>query len=148
MDSNAHSWNRTCYNSIQELHCLPVCFCIQFKLLVLTFRTFHGVGPGYLRNQATFPHLPHQISQRRHAVDTTDQGSTFGESKGDVPSLPWCLPYGTSPPPQIRLATSHLTFQDLFMRLGLGLLWNLTLGKIDPLLRGGISYSPSTCIVF
>lgn len=31
-----------------EWHWLPVCFQIQFKVLFLTFKAFHGIGPGYL----------------------------------------------------------------------------------------------------
>ncbi|XP_053100645.1 uncharacterized protein LOC128322765 [Hemicordylus capensis] len=35
---------------LKELHWLPVCFRVQFKVLVLTFNALNGLGPGYLRD--------------------------------------------------------------------------------------------------
>ena len=34
-----------------ELHWLPVCFWVQFKVLVITFKALHGMGPGYLKDR-------------------------------------------------------------------------------------------------
>ncbi|XP_053169630.1 uncharacterized protein LOC128353010 [Hemicordylus capensis] len=36
---------------LKELHWLPVCFRVQFKVLVLTFKALNGLGPGYLRDR-------------------------------------------------------------------------------------------------
>lgn len=33
-----------------ELNWLPLCFWMQFKVLVFTFKVLHGTGPGYLRD--------------------------------------------------------------------------------------------------
>lgn len=33
----------------QESYWFPVCFWVQFTMLVITYRTFHGMGTGYLR---------------------------------------------------------------------------------------------------
>ena len=35
---------------LRELHWVPVCFWVQFKVLVITFKALHGMGPGYLSN--------------------------------------------------------------------------------------------------
>lgn len=34
----------------RELHWLPVCFWVRFKVLVIPCKNFHGIGPGYLRD--------------------------------------------------------------------------------------------------
>ncbi|KAK9394532.1 hypothetical protein NXF25_015060 [Crotalus adamanteus] len=44
---------------LRELHWLPVGLRTQFKVLVITFKALHGIGPGYLQDRI----LPHS-SQR------------------------------------------------------------------------------------
>ncbi|KAK9395419.1 hypothetical protein NXF25_018780 [Crotalus adamanteus] len=44
---------------LRELHWLPVGLRMQFKVLVITFKALHGIGPGYLQDRI----LPHS-SQR------------------------------------------------------------------------------------
>ncbi|KAM6466454.1 uncharacterized protein PHA67_012250 [Liasis olivaceus] len=38
---------------VPELHWDLVCFWIQFKVLAITFKALHGMGPGYLRDHLT-----------------------------------------------------------------------------------------------
>uniref|UniRef100_A0A8D0BC31 Reverse transcriptase domain-containing protein n=1 Tax=Salvator merianae TaxID=96440 RepID=A0A8D0BC31_SALMN len=45
--------------TLRELHWLPVSLRTQFKVLVVTYKALHGLGPGYLRDRL----LPH-VSQR------------------------------------------------------------------------------------
>ena len=42
--------NRYCHITplLQDLHWLPIKFRIQFKLLLLVFKSIHGEGPAYL----------------------------------------------------------------------------------------------------
>ena len=35
---------------LRELHWLPVCYCIEYKIILLTFKVLHGMGPDYLRH--------------------------------------------------------------------------------------------------
>lgn len=35
---------------IHKLHRLPVCFQMQFKMLVMTFKAINGISPGYVIN--------------------------------------------------------------------------------------------------
>lgn len=44
-------WQNTCYTSAASF------FCIQFKVLVFTFKALHGIGPGYLRDHLPWFHL-------------------------------------------------------------------------------------------
>lgn len=46
--SNVRSQNSTRYTSAL-LHLLPVCFWVQSKVLVLTFKALWGMEAGYLR---------------------------------------------------------------------------------------------------
>ena len=34
---------------LKRLHCLPVRFRIQFKLLLITFKAIHGIAPDYIK---------------------------------------------------------------------------------------------------
>ena len=34
--------------TLAMLHCLPICFCIDFKVLMLTYKALNGLGPRYL----------------------------------------------------------------------------------------------------
>ena len=36
---------------LRELHWVPVCFRVQFKVLVITFKALHGMGPGCLKDR-------------------------------------------------------------------------------------------------
>ena len=35
---------------LRELHWLPVCYHIEYKIILLTFKVLHGMGPDYLRH--------------------------------------------------------------------------------------------------
>ena len=35
---------------LRELHWLPVCYRIEYKLILLTFKVLHGMAPDYLRH--------------------------------------------------------------------------------------------------
>lgn len=49
------------FNSVEsllwQLHWLPICFQVLFKVLVLTFKAVHGLGPDYLRD-CLLPYIP------------------------------------------------------------------------------------------
>ncbi|XP_058052944.1 uncharacterized protein LOC131205078 isoform X2 [Ahaetulla prasina] len=45
---------------LRKLHWLPVVFCVQFKVLVITFKALHGIGPGYLRDRLLPPIASHR----------------------------------------------------------------------------------------
>ena len=34
--------------SLKSLHWLPISFQVKYKVLVITFKALHGLGPGYL----------------------------------------------------------------------------------------------------
>lgn len=36
--------------ALKQLHWLPFCFCIQFKVLVTPLKDMHGLGPTYLKD--------------------------------------------------------------------------------------------------
>ena len=35
---------------LRELHWLPVCYRIEYKIIILTFKVLHGMAPDYLRH--------------------------------------------------------------------------------------------------
>ena len=35
---------------LRELHWLPVCYRIEYKIILLTFKVLHGIAPDYLRH--------------------------------------------------------------------------------------------------
>ena len=35
---------------LRELHWLPVCYRIEYKIILLTFKVLHGMAPDYLRH--------------------------------------------------------------------------------------------------
>ena len=41
---------------LRELHWLPVCYHIEYKIFLFTFKVLHGMGPDYLRH--LIPVLP------------------------------------------------------------------------------------------
>lgn len=48
--------------------CKPVCFQVQFKLLVITFKALNGVGPGYLQNHPTSVGWAHSTHSGRSGL--------------------------------------------------------------------------------
>ena len=36
--------------TLKRLHCIPVCFRIEYKMLILTFKAIYGVAPSYICN--------------------------------------------------------------------------------------------------
>lgn len=49
-----------------ELHWLPVCFCVQFKVLVITIKIIYGMGSGYMRNHLGLVGLSHPTHSSRN----------------------------------------------------------------------------------
>ena len=41
---------KSCYITplLRKLHWLPVCYCIEYKIILLTFKVLHGMAPDYL----------------------------------------------------------------------------------------------------
>lgn len=46
-----------------KLHWMPICFWVQFKVLVVTFKALHDIGPSYLRDHIHPIILVHSTSQ-------------------------------------------------------------------------------------
>lgn len=44
------------------LACLPVCFWVQFKVLMLTFKALYNLGPAYLKNSLLTYEFPDHFS--------------------------------------------------------------------------------------
>ena len=42
---------------LYDLHWLPVCWRIKYKILLLTFKALHGIGPGYIKDLLV-PYVP------------------------------------------------------------------------------------------
>ena len=45
---------------LRDLHWLPVKQRIQYKILTLTYKSYHGIGPGYLQQMIVKHHATHQ----------------------------------------------------------------------------------------
>lgn len=62
------------------LHLLLVCFQVQFKVLVITFKALHGMGPYDLRNRLILMGLPlpQPVLADGHAADPIGQGIWVG----------------------------------------------------------------------
>lgn len=43
----------------RELHWLPVALRIEFKILILNFKAYHGIGPKYLEKDMLIEYTPH-----------------------------------------------------------------------------------------
>lgn len=48
--SNVYFWLNTCHNFASQAVLVANLLPVQFKVLVLTFKTMHGMEPGYLRD--------------------------------------------------------------------------------------------------
>jgi len=67
-------------SALMDLHWLPVLYRIQFKVLVLTFRAFHGTGPQYLRDLVTPYEAPRVLRSQTKKLLTVPyvRTKTFG----------------------------------------------------------------------
>ncbi|XP_070800926.1 uncharacterized protein, partial [Pituophis catenifer annectens] len=54
------TWRSHITPLLSELHWLPVVFWVRFKVLVLTFKVLHCLGPGYLRDRLLLPITSHR----------------------------------------------------------------------------------------
>ena len=52
---------------LRELHWLPVCYRIEYKIILLTFKVLHGMAPDYLRHLISV--LPPSRYNLRHNND-------------------------------------------------------------------------------
>ena len=95
------------------LHWLPVASRIRFKVLVLTYKTLHGLGPEYLTEQISqrstdaqptrmLQALSHRVASPREVQKSITRNRTFSVNK--LPS-------------EIRLAQSLLAFKKALKTL-------------------------------
>lgn len=77
-----------------ELHWLLACFQVQLKILVITFKGLHAMGPGDLRNCLSLWDRHTQLMPAEGACC----GPHWPEDSGEEPSVPWHWPFGTSCP--------------------------------------------------
>ncbi|XP_070800657.1 uncharacterized protein, partial [Pituophis catenifer annectens] len=54
------AWRSHVTPLLRELHWLPVVFRVRFKVLVITFKALHGIGPSYLRDRLLLPTTSHR----------------------------------------------------------------------------------------
>lgn len=79
-----------------ELRWLLVCFWVQFKGLLLTFKALHGMGPGSLRICLSLIMLAHTIKYGRECMlQVTSARNLHLVCLGYHLSLPWHLLYET-----------------------------------------------------
>ena len=52
--------------NLMALHWLPIRFCIDFKVLMLTYKALNGLGPRYLAERL-FPSSPTRVTQSSQA---------------------------------------------------------------------------------
>lgn len=93
------------------LHRLPVCFWVQFRMLINTFKALHGIGPGSLGNHLTPMGLAHPTCTNKGGIlpiwlvkEFWLAGSSRRVFSAGIPAL-WNIL--TS---EARLASSLLTF--------------------------------------
>lgn len=65
---------------------LPVCLWMQLKMLVITYKILHGIGPGYLLLVSTISAWSIQ-SCRVLAVQFLQLNSAIYQDSGNMPSL-------------------------------------------------------------
>ena len=51
---------------LASLHWLPIKFCIDFKVLLITFKALNGLAPPYLKD-LLHPYIPAQTLHSQHA---------------------------------------------------------------------------------
>uniref|UniRef100_A0A8C6YEM4 Reverse transcriptase domain-containing protein n=1 Tax=Naja naja TaxID=35670 RepID=A0A8C6YEM4_NAJNA len=110
---------------LRGLHWLPVALWVRFKVLVLTFKVLHGMGPGYLRERllpASSTNLPVRAHRRgllRVPSATQCHLGTWGRAYSVAAPALWNLL-----PLELRLAPDLRTFRHelktwLFLQCGL-----------------------------
>ncbi|XP_058048302.1 uncharacterized protein LOC131202851 [Ahaetulla prasina] len=111
---------------LRRLHWLPVAFWVQIKVLVLTFKALHGLGPGYLWDHLLLPVASHRpvrshregllrLPSARQCRLATPSGRAFSAG---APALWNELPPGIRQLPDIRAFRCELKTL-LFHRVGL-----------------------------
>ena len=97
---------------LKQLHWHPVCFRMQFKVLVITYKALYGSGPGFVKG-CILPYEPtHALRSSGEAflsVPTTFQACLMGTwERAFLVAAPrlW-----NSLPREARLAPSALEFQ-------------------------------------
>ena len=95
---------------LKDLHWLPVRSRIEFKLLILTWKSLHGIAPGYLSN-LLIPYNPVRVlrSSDKHLLVIPRTSSALGDRAFSVsaPTL-W-----NSLPLNIRSSDSLQSFKNL-----------------------------------
>lgn len=95
---------------LHELHWLAVCVQLQFKVLLITFKSLHGMGPSYSRNHLTPLGLaPPSVSAEKACCRCCHSSNYGWRCPDEAHSLPWLLLFGTICP-SLRLAPILPTF--------------------------------------
>lgn len=77
-----------------ELHWIPVCYWVQLKVLVMTYKALHCIGPGFLQNQLCPITLAHPTQSGMEGILQTRQLKNFEWwDLGREPPLPLLSPY-------------------------------------------------------
>lgn len=107
---------------LHKLHWLPVRFQSQFKVLVVTYKDLHCMGPGYQRDHFPPIMVTHSIRSSRnvHILWPIHQGMPSGKTLQESLSC-----HGAQHFPRVKLATTLLAFlkalKDLVVSLSLGI---------------------------
>lgn len=93
-----------------EFHWLPVGFWVQFKVLIVTFKTLQGMEPDYLHDCLSSIVSVHSNRLGRIASSGSHQCNTHWVGARKHPSLSWHLSCGPTLP-VIQAVLILLTFQ-------------------------------------
>ena len=96
---------------LRDLHWLPVKYRIHYKILMLTYKSYHGIGPGYLQQMIVKHQAKHEgLRSAQHQdllVIPLTRSKTFGNrSFAVVAPLLW-----NALPNNIRTCNDLLTFK-------------------------------------
>ena len=69
---------------LRELHWLPVHLCVDFKILLVTFKILHGVAPSYLKELVSvLPASHYQLRRNINGVLLERPRLTTKKTMGD-----------------------------------------------------------------
>ena len=96
---------------LRDLHWLPVKYRIHYKILTLTYKSYHGIGPGYLQQMIVKHQAKHEgLRSAQHQdllVIPLTRSKTFGNRSFAVAApLLW-----NALPNNIRTCSDLLTFK-------------------------------------
>ncbi len=96
---------------LASLHWLPISFRIQFKILLLVFKSLHGLAPQYL-SELLHPHAPVRAMRSTHQM-ISDVPRCRRKNRGDRAFVVAAPNMWNSQPLNIRAAQSIEDFKSL-----------------------------------